>query len=67
MTLVERIKSGKSKVSPEALIEKIADRVVGISYNDLSTAERQICDLLIVNETLTINEGEDWKPVERVK
>jgi len=66
MSLVERIKSGKSKVSLDVLIQKIADRVVGISYNDLSTAERQICDLLIVNGLLTINEAEDWKPVERV-
>lgn len=66
MTLVERIKRGKNKVDEPMLIQKIADRIVGISYNDLSTAERQICDLLIVNGTLTINESEDWKPVERV-
>ena len=67
MTLVERIKGNKKPVDQATLIQKIADRIVGISYNDLSTAERQICDLLIVNGTLTINEAEDWKPVMRIE
>lgn len=55
------------KISQKLLIEKIADRLVGISYNDLTTAERQICDLLVAQGVLMVNESVDWKPVERVK
>lgn len=67
MNLVERICQYKEpKPAYFHLLEEIAESLVGISYKELTRAERKICNLLIVNNFLTINEQEDWKPVRRV-
>ena len=41
------------------LVKKIAGRISGINYDDLTTAERQITDLLIKAKYLRLDENDD--------
>jgi len=54
-----RTKSEMKELPNLELIEKICDRLIGISYDDLTTAERQIVDLLIAANYLKLNELKD--------
>ena len=48
------------KALPERIgicIRKIASRLLGLNYNELTTAERQIVDLLIAEGYLKRNEN----------
>ena len=44
------------------LLERIAAQLAGINYEDLSTAEKNIADMLIKAKYLTKEEGELKRP-----
>jgi len=47
------------KEEPSKTLVRIADRLTGLAFEDMSTAERQICNILVIAEIGEF-ESDDW-------
>lgn len=63
-TTYETVDENSDALEPNLLLKKIAGRLTGMNKEDLTTAEKQIANLLITQGLLAFDENGDLEEVE---